>query len=39
MERLARNSFSGSFMDNAEKASYLGRFDAEAAKLRTELIG
>jgi adenine deaminase len=38
VERLARNSFAASFMDDAAKAAALQRFDAEAAKLRSELF-
>ncbi len=38
VEKLARNSFAGSFMDAEAKAAALAWFDGEAAKLRSELF-
>lgn len=38
VERLARSSFQAAFMDEATRAKYLGRFNAEVLKLRTELF-
>jgi adenine deaminase len=39
IQALARNSFAGSFMDEPTRAAALARVDAEAAKLRKELLG
>jgi adenosine deaminase len=39
IQKIARNSFAGSFLDAGTKAATLARFDAEAAKLRKELWG
>ncbi len=38
VEKLARNSFEGAFMDRAEQADYLARFDTEVSKLRAEIF-
>ncbi len=39
VEKLARNSFEGAFLDDAARARYLAQFEAEASKLRAELFG
>jgi len=39
IQKIARNSFAGSFLDAGTMAAYLARFDAAAAKLRSDLWG
>jgi adenine deaminase len=39
IQKIARNSFAGSFLDAGTKAAYLAHFDVEAAALRKALWG
>jgi adenosine deaminase len=37
IQKIARNSFAGSFLDAGTKAAYLARFDSDVDQLRAEL--